>query len=289
LHYLLTVTSEAVLFYDHILTFDDEINYIWKRPKRASAYWFFANRYVTFFGSALVTLALVVEAIYLGPVSDKCRMLYIFQEALLSLNQLVISILLMLRVYALYERSLRILLCILGVVVVVVGISMWVLVDQRNLHPEIGAGCQLVLSQETFIIDTGLGVSWIALMIYDTIIFGFILHIAWTTRNYFRTYGVKVPLVSIIIRDGQKFTPHTIICAYVTESQEPCTICGILSNLLLIFLSSVSVTLMSRLMLNLHQINDTGIYSSGTESSTEVQFAHSRRMIRAQPSSEQGV
>ena len=38
-----------VLYYDHLITLDDEFQYIWRRRKNISSYIFLVNRYFTFF------------------------------------------------------------------------------------------------------------------------------------------------------------------------------------------------------------------------------------------------
>ncbi|TFK31908.1 hypothetical protein BDQ12DRAFT_671501 [Crucibulum laeve] len=47
--------ASAILYYDHLITLGNEINYLWRRPRRAGAYWFFLNRYLAFFGNVIVT------------------------------------------------------------------------------------------------------------------------------------------------------------------------------------------------------------------------------------------
>jgi Family of unknown function (DUF6533) len=49
-------TPTALLYYDHFLTFSDEVSYIWRRPKSASSYWFFANRYLAFTGNIFIAI-----------------------------------------------------------------------------------------------------------------------------------------------------------------------------------------------------------------------------------------
>lgn len=63
----------ALLFFDHLfVTLGAEISFIWTKPKAASAYWFFLNRYIAFFGNILVmalgydTLPETVRAIVLS-------------------------------------------------------------------------------------------------------------------------------------------------------------------------------------------------------------------------------
>lgn len=46
----------VILYYDYIHTFPDEIRYIWSQPKSLGSAWFFAHRYINFFGN----IALIV-------------------------------------------------------------------------------------------------------------------------------------------------------------------------------------------------------------------------------------
>lgn len=47
--------SQAFLLFDHLfITLGAEISLIWTRTKSASAYWFFLNRYIAFFGNIAV-------------------------------------------------------------------------------------------------------------------------------------------------------------------------------------------------------------------------------------------
>ncbi|KZP29656.1 hypothetical protein FIBSPDRAFT_177503 [Athelia psychrophila] len=46
----------AILIWDHIITFPDEVKYIWKRPKKPVIYLFFINRY-------LIPLSFVVNLV----------------------------------------------------------------------------------------------------------------------------------------------------------------------------------------------------------------------------------
>lgn len=43
------VAPAGILYYDHLITFGDEVRQVWSRPKRAGAYWFFFSRYFAFF------------------------------------------------------------------------------------------------------------------------------------------------------------------------------------------------------------------------------------------------
>ncbi|GLB40133.1 hypothetical protein LshimejAT787_0800040 [Lyophyllum shimeji] len=55
-HNYLHLAVITFLFYDHLITSRNEIDYLWRRPKSQSAYWFFFNRYFAFFGNIAVTV-----------------------------------------------------------------------------------------------------------------------------------------------------------------------------------------------------------------------------------------
>ncbi|KAF8992075.1 hypothetical protein BDQ17DRAFT_1332510 [Cyathus striatus] len=154
----------SVLYYDHILTFGDEVNFIWKRQKRGSAYWFFINRYVACVGNVLVAISffspsLETEVYYTksyGLFSLHCKRFYIFREGLLVFNQLAVSIILTLRIHVLYECSLRILFFMLTIGAGLLVVILWSLVGQHSAQSQIGTGCHIVSSQETIMSLTNL-------------------------------------------------------------------------------------------------------------------------------------
>ncbi|THV04315.1 hypothetical protein K435DRAFT_791049 [Dendrothele bispora CBS 962.96] len=48
----------TLLYYDHFLTLDEEINLIWRRRRSWSSWLFFFNRYFAFFGNIVAALSL---------------------------------------------------------------------------------------------------------------------------------------------------------------------------------------------------------------------------------------
>ena len=43
------IGDEAILYYDHVITFDDEFRRIWKGPRKLNFFLFMINRYLKFF------------------------------------------------------------------------------------------------------------------------------------------------------------------------------------------------------------------------------------------------
>ncbi|KAJ3763348.1 hypothetical protein EV360DRAFT_66337 [Lentinula raphanica] len=48
----------AFLYYDHLLTLDEEIKFIWSRPYHSSSWLFFLNRYFSFVGNIVIFLSM---------------------------------------------------------------------------------------------------------------------------------------------------------------------------------------------------------------------------------------
>ncbi|KAJ7481837.1 hypothetical protein FB451DRAFT_1394454 [Mycena latifolia] len=96
---------------------------------------------------------------------------------------------------------------------------------------------------------------WEALLGYDLLIFGIILSRTSQLWLRSRTPGSSTPLISLMQRDGALYfiamtlaNLLNIITFYVGGASTPLTLC-------------VSVSMTSRLMLNLHALADRGVYS----------------------------
>ncbi|KAG6836903.1 hypothetical protein H0H93_001490 [Arthromyces matolae] len=175
----LSTPVRTLLFYDHFITFDLEVEYLWRRPKTQSAYWFFLNRYVGFFGNVAVTA---------------------LSQSNLSFDVLI-CILLTLRIFALYNRSRRILAYMFGSGVVLVGVACWTLFGQKHIPQQHfkSDGCHVGLARISAI---HLASAWEALFVYDSIIFGLTMFKTWKNRNEFVISLPKNSIVYYVFRDG---------------------------------------------------------------------------------------
>ena len=111
----------AILYYDHFLTFGEELLVVWKRPKRLGAYWFFANRYFAFFANIAVT---VCQHGKLGFTPQQCKHYSYFGQLHLVVTQVLVGNLLTMRVYALYECSKRILALMIAIIICGIGVAV---------------------------------------------------------------------------------------------------------------------------------------------------------------------
>jgi len=197
-----------------------------------------------------------------------CRHYNLFRQTLLIAQQAIVCILLTLRTYALYRRSLRVLRFLLGSGVVLAGVGLWAMFGQKSAPSQIGSGCHVGLSKVTAI---RLASAWQALFVYDCLIFGLTVAKAWSARKDHAVTGINVPLVTLVVRDGalyfavMGFGNFMNMVSYYFGGP-------FLRGGFSTFASNLSVTMMSRLMLNLHESAEEGIPST-VQTNTNVDYA----------------
>ncbi|KAI0310715.1 hypothetical protein OF83DRAFT_1178264 [Amylostereum chailletii] len=271
----------VVLYYDHIITLPNEISRIWPRfgSRSRPAFLFFLNRYVPFFGYIAVSAFSFTnlasseqrQAAFSNgnPCSnpvDSCMDYGLARQLLLLCNQVVVSILLALRIIALYNHSRRVNIIVATFGVALFGLACWSLVGQHSsvIHDVIG--CHISMTLETGI---HVAVAWEAQAAFDLLIFGLTIH--RTLRSQFdncrrrrlRTPSGGLGLVDLMFRDG---AIYFIVMALANISNiltfyfaSP-ALKGVLST----FASCISITMMSRLMLNLHEAASSHRAFAGT-------------------------
>ncbi|KIK56467.1 hypothetical protein GYMLUDRAFT_821304 [Collybiopsis luxurians FD-317 M1] len=271
--------STIFLYWDYLLTLSDEFRYFWKRPVGVSTVLFFLNRYLTMLGDIVVTISLfstrLTESRY-----DRCYQIYLlrtygfsscppfplFHEILLGVAQLIVCILLAIRIYALYHGSKHVLAVVLSALGIMLTVSIFAIFFSRSEESETLVGgleimdgfdfkCHTKLSFFPSVQEAG---AWEALFLYDVMLFGMILYKTYQTHHELRP--LRIPLVDIIIRDGSLYFGVMALANAVNISTfyYPLPYArGTLST----FASSMSITMMSRLMLNLHKVADSGLHT----------------------------
>ncbi|KAF8193236.1 hypothetical protein K438DRAFT_1829332, partial [Mycena galopus ATCC 62051] len=253
----LYLISISLLYWDHCITFSDEVRFLWRKAKTRSTYYFFLNRYLAFFGDVSITVFHFAAV----PISV-CTHVNLFRQVLLVINQCLVCLLLTLRIYALYGRDLRVYVGMLGFGAVLLGLSCWALVGRKGVPETDVVGCHIDNSQKQGVY---LAVPWEALLIYDVMIFVALFYKSFQTRAESPTRRWHTPLLSLLVRDGAIYFAimavlnfGNILTFYIAGPQ----LRGCLSTMA----SCMSVTLTSRLMLNLHSVDRTGIFSTTTQS-----------------------
>ncbi|KAK0454091.1 uncharacterized protein EV420DRAFT_1765901 [Desarmillaria tabescens] len=271
LHGYLQIISLSFLYWDHLITIDDELRLLWSKPKTFGSYLFFTNRYLAFFGN--ITVAILG---FTALSTTSCNKYALYRQILLVVSQIVVCALLTMRIYALYTCNIRVLMYMLGSGVILFAVSCWSLTDQKSDRWK-DSGCHIGLSRVTAI---RVATAWEALFIYDSMLFSLTFYTAYKNRTE------NIPLLYLVFRDGVIYyaamalaTLSNVLTFYLAGvALLLCCITPMLTLLIKLFLrgglssfaSSVSVTLMSRLVLNLHQTTDTGVVSDNSDSTPEA-------------------
>ncbi|KAH8831862.1 hypothetical protein DL96DRAFT_1706268 [Flagelloscypha sp. PMI_526] len=229
--------SVVVLMYDHLLTLEYEVEYIWTQRWSKSSAIFFLNRY---FGLAAHITSLAFT--HLPQFDFKiCHDTALTHQVFLIVAQLLLReklVIISMRVYALY------------------GIAGWSLsrqstVDSSNDDTNTTNNCHLTVDLRSSI---RLAISYEVLFAYDATIFALTLFKTWRTRKLIVNTD-STSLIGILLRDG---AVYFMLMALGTFSPS-FSLRGRLST----FSSCLSITLVSRMMLNLHRAHSvSGVFST---------------------------
>ncbi|KAJ6571424.1 hypothetical protein B0H19DRAFT_1129950 [Mycena capillaripes] len=143
-HDCLHLLGVVIMYFDALITLDREISFLWQRAGSASTYWFFAVRYTGFAGNIPVT----VFSFYTLPLKW-CHAYHLGHQVVLIGTQLIVSTVMILRVYALYQRSVRLLLGLLALSLPLLAVVLWATQDQHSSPIEGFPGCHVSVTQST--------------------------------------------------------------------------------------------------------------------------------------------
>ncbi|KAF9468279.1 hypothetical protein BDZ94DRAFT_1246411 [Collybia nuda] len=241
--------SFTVLLYDHLLTFANEIEYIWKRRWTPFSVLFMLNRY----------FAVFTMIAYLCAISDfNKRMLQpsLVLVVLSSVTMLVAEAMLSLRVYAVYNNNKL----ILGLT-----LSIWI--------GHLVTICIAIIGKEGILNPTSLGWNTVLdistnvrlLFVLPAVVFDAIVGILLTLGLYRSSgpYRVKMPLVRLIIRDGILYFAVVFasnvawILINVHLANKPWLI-GLQFTPMEIWSACITATMIGRLTLNLRMYDPAG-------------------------------
>ncbi|KAF8175932.1 hypothetical protein K438DRAFT_1847292 [Mycena galopus ATCC 62051] len=229
----------ALLAYDHLLTLKSEVRYIWTSGHIKASAWYLVVRYLALAGTVTMFV------LSLGNFSAKsCVELRNAHSLLFVAQEVLIEITLILRVLAMYSLNKRVMSAIAGVVLVGVSLAIWSIVESTP------GGCNTTPSTFRSIWMAGL---WEGLLATDIIFLGLTVY-----RGYSQCRdGFGLPrgsLWRVLVRDGVIY--YIIICSanlanilayYVLGNVD---ISGGLST----FTVALSVSMVCRLTLNLHEV-----------------------------------
>ncbi|KAF9465636.1 hypothetical protein BDZ94DRAFT_1234533 [Collybia nuda] len=242
---------------------DREIEYIWKRPKSTSSYYFFLNRY----GAFISTIAVTVPSFTTLPVR------------LQGLQHSATNIMDDQSGHHMFPTLIKD-LC-----------TLWSFTTYTDLH----LGRRGDSNHGVFCVS---GVWW-SLFIYDALLFALTVSKTWTTR---KSYTSRIPFGRILLRDGSVYFGHNLLqCHRLVKFRKYTNILFMwgtdvstmttvkLTKILLkpflrgglsTFSADISSTMMTHLMLNLHEAAHTGIHTTLEASRVELDTLWSEALDR---------
>jgi len=251
-----TIASITFLYYDHLITFPQELRKIWKRRLSFLNILFIINRYTTCLGYIPI-----VYFIFRSPANTPMCNAYVRYPAVLSIiTQIIITLIVTLRCYALYNCRRWILVPVTGLGFVVLGAFAWATTNFVGVYLDFGGLFRTCSNLESGSkrIDPFI-VAWILSIVFDGTIFGLTLYRTIQLRRVHKFSGTYGSLANLLLRDGGvyfvvmalSYTTHIILFVYFEN-----LIFGYSTGNNAFLTHTVSVTMMSRLILNMNSYGD---------------------------------
>ncbi|KAJ7018177.1 hypothetical protein C8F04DRAFT_1405097 [Mycena alexandri] len=264
----LFLSGFVILVYDHILTLSWEVKFIWNKKFHFGAYWFLAIRYISLGCNITITL------FYFGNLSIKsCSKMERVLEALQALQIVFVDttfglrVLAMTRVLAIYGLSPWVGLPIAIVNIVTAGLGLWTMIEygapQMLAAPGM-SGCHTSIPRSTGYRFAGV---WESQVVLDTLVFGLTLYRAYADRS--TASVIPRSLVQCMMLDGTMYF-GIIVVAHVGDVLTIYLGDEIISGILSWWTTSLSVTLISRLNLNLHRVASRNLGTLHDDGGTEL-------------------
>ncbi|KNZ73361.1 hypothetical protein J132_07659 [Termitomyces sp. J132] len=208
-----------------------------------------------------LSMLLSLVAVVRQPLVPSICLLYLMEP----------TVLLTLRIYALYHRSFRILAYMIDSGIVLLVIAVWAIFGQKGARerpPQEIAGCHIGISRITSIRTA---TAWEGLFVYDSIIFGLTMFKTWKNRVQSMSSQTPNSFIYLLFRDGAIY--FAVMALANLANILTFYFCGpFMSNGLTALASDLSVTMMSRLMLNLHEHANVEIFSTTHAISTYMEY-----------------
>ncbi|KAJ7070099.1 hypothetical protein C8F01DRAFT_1115259 [Mycena amicta] len=159
--------SFTILVWDHVITFSDEVEYIWKGKKGPIIYLFLLNRYFTPLGFIINLYA------YLSPswTFERCRRFIRYEGCTVAIAVEVVGLMMLLRISALYPTRKWITVFLAVLLVVETAINVWLISRGEPVLHNAASGvhaCSMIF--DPAISAAASASAWYPLL-YDSIVF----------------------------------------------------------------------------------------------------------------------
>ncbi|KAI1790139.1 hypothetical protein LXA43DRAFT_1149566 [Ganoderma leucocontextum] len=249
------LASYTVLVYDHLLTLDDEIKYVWKKKKRSPLIWLFLlNRYMTplaFIGNLYAYLS--------GAFTyEKCTHYVRYEGATTMIGINIASLMMLLRIYAMYETKKLIVAFVAIIFVLEFGTNAWLLSHGIAVHHSAAVkACSMIFDSSRLPGVAASATAW-TVLVYDTIVLLLTVYRTYSSVRYKSVAGMMRTLLKEGVAYYSVIFSVTLVLTLMIVFAPP----GI-QNLCAQMEYLLTVTMMSRITLHLkraaheHEIRDS--------------------------------
>jgi len=268
------LASVVMLYFDWMLTFSLEVERFWKSKLTGPTILFFANRYFPIIGVILEMVAYFTDLI---PPEICAKHVVPLIVMMVLVNQSVVGMVLLLRTYALYHRNNTILLLISVAWATATAVGIW---GGSCLVPQVlpPGTTQACIAHAPDNLQYRFSAAYFGLLGYDALIYALTLRktLGICQAKSFFTVSNNA-LVGLVMRDGSIYY-MVLLVATLLSVMMICFAPSDLRNINATFNALISVTITSRLLLNLRQGVNRGNYRCKSGMSTDAAWSLTARL-----------
>lgn len=254
------LASSLINIYDHLLTFDEEVKYVWQAKISLPTCCFFVFRYVPPVVS-IVNFFADHDPRFTGSVCSNWIWLPVTNAPIVSAST---GVILILRVYAIYNRARWVLILLSAIFLGEIAVMLWsVPGGSPAVLPPGWVGCLPSKKPGT---GNRLSAMFMAALVFDSSVFLLTL----SRSIYLRFKNSTVGLIQLIVRDGIIYFFIIFIVNLLNVfllTLAPDDIGAINTP----FASLITSTMVSRLMFNLRSASRSTQYISGARTNRSTQ------------------
>lgn len=231
----------TVLVYDHLITFADEVRYIWHASKGLLIYLFLINRY-------LIPLGFIVNlyAYLTNWKPETCARYIRYEGSMVVIGINIVGVMMFLRVRALYNKSLRVIGPVGALLAFELGVNSWLLahgIPVAHIGPRYP--CTMVFESK---LNKIAGASaWLPLL-YDTVVMALTLYKVYSTRSLGSQFSNQI--LQRILAEGMVYYSVIFSAALTLAIMIPAAPSGI-QNISAQLELLLTVAMMSRITIDL--------------------------------------
>ncbi|EKM56875.1 uncharacterized protein PHACADRAFT_254235 [Phanerochaete carnosa HHB-10118-sp] len=241
------ISSRVLFLWDYCITFDDEVQYVWKGKWTPATFIFLINRYV----NLVITILELFEQISFQ-TSQSCSPFVRLLQSLLVLALFIVAAFTALRVYAIWNRDWRPALPVLLLALVSPVVNIYMDATQEpEVAPSPSVGCAVYLKITNDLFGVLTIVTRASTLATDGIVLLLTIIRAIRLKKEGTRWTRKVGLLPLLLRDGVLYF-LLLFCINLTQIIVTAQVAG--NNDIVYYVSPVTSMLISRFLIDLRRV-----------------------------------